>query len=139
VALSRVAASLTLAVVAAAAGFVALLLRTGVSHPWHAAAAVLAFALVYVAVGIIVGSLIASPLEGSLAVAFVFLLDVFSGPGMAERAAPYSLSRKPADILIAAGLGQGSPDGDWIKLAAVVAAALGTSLAAFAWAARSRA
>ena len=91
------------------------------------------------AVGIIVGSLIASPLEGSLAVAFVFLLDVFSGPGMAEQAAPYSLSRKPADILIAAGLGQGSPDGDWVKLAAVVAAALGTSLAAFAWSARSRA
>jgi hypothetical protein len=139
VALSRVAASAGLAVVAAAAGFVALVLRTGVSHPWHAAAAVLAFALVYVAVGIIVGSLIASPLEGSLAVAFVFLLDVFSGPGMAEQAAPFSLSRKPADILIAAGLGQGSPDGDWAKLAAVVAAALGTSLAAFAWAARTRA
>jgi hypothetical protein len=139
VALSRVAASVGLAVVAAAAGFVALVLRTGVSHPWHAAAAVLGFALVYVAVGIIIGSLIASPLEGSLAVAFVFLLDVFSGPGMAEQAAPYSLSRKPADILIAAGLGHESPDGDWIKLAAVVAAALGTSLAAFAWSARSRA
>jgi hypothetical protein len=139
VALSRVSASLALAVVAAAAGFAALVLRTDVAHPWHAAAAVLAFALIYVAVGILIGSLIASPLEGSLAVAFVFLLDVFSGPGMAEQAAPYSVSRKPADILIAAGLGQGSPGEEWLKLGAVVAAALAVSLAAFAWTARSRA
>jgi hypothetical protein len=139
VALSRVSASLALAVVAAAAGFAALVLRTDVAHPWHAAAAVLAFALIYVAVGILIGSLIASPLEGSLAVAFVFLLDVFSGPGMAEHAAPYSVSRKPADILIAAGLGQASPGEEWLKLGAVVAAALAVSLAAFAWTARSRA
>jgi hypothetical protein len=139
VALSRLSASLALAVVAAAAGFAALVVRTGVTHPWHAAAAVLGFSLIYVAVGIVIGSLIASPLEGSLAVAFVFLLDVFSGLGMAEQAAPYSLSRKPADILIAAGLGQASPDEDWLKLAAVEATALAASLAAFAWTARSRA
>jgi hypothetical protein len=139
VALSRVGASLALAAVAAMAGFAALALRADVVHPWHAAAAVLAFALIYVAVGIIIGSLIAAPLEGSLAVAFVFLLDVFSGPGMAEHAAPYSLSRKAADILIAAGLGRASPAEEWLKLAAVVASALGVSLAAFAWAARSRA
>lgn len=139
VALSRVSASLALAAVAAGAGFAALVVRTGVTHPWHAAAAVLAFALVYVAVGIVIGSLISAPLEGSLAVGFVFLLDVFSGPGMAEQAAPYSLSRKPADILIAAGLGHGSPTQDWLKLGAVVATALAVSLAAFAWTARSRA
>ena len=86
------------------------MLRTGVAHPWHAAAAVLAFAVIYLAVGIVIGSVITAPLEGSLAVAFVFLLDVFSGPGMAEQAAPYSVSRKAADILIAAGLGQRSSD-----------------------------
>ena len=139
VALARVSASLALAVVAAAAGFVALVIRTGVTHPWHAGAAILAFALIYVAVGVVIGSLIASPLEGSLAVAFVFLLDVFSGPGMAEQAAPYSLSRKPADILIAAGLGQASPGEDWLKLSLVVATALAASVAAFVWMARSRA
>jgi hypothetical protein len=139
VALSRISASLALAIVAAAAGFAALLVRTGVTHPWHAAAAIVAFALIYVAIGIVIGSLIASPLEGSLAVAFVFLLDVFSGPGMAEQAAPYSVSRKPADVLISAGLGQPSPNGDWLKLGAVVAAALAVSLAAFVWTARSRA
>jgi len=138
VALSRIGASLALAVVAAGAGFVALLIRTGVVHPWHAAAAVLAFAVIYLAVGIVIGSLITAPLEGSLAVAFVFLLDVFSGPGMAEQAAPYSLSRTAADILIAAGLGQSSATEDWLKLAAVVAGALALSLVVFIWTARSR-
>jgi len=138
VALSRIGASLALALVAAGAGFVGLLIRTGVAHPWHAAAAVLAFAVIYLAVGIIIGSLITAPLEGSLAVAFVFLLDVFSGPGMAEQAAPYSLSRKAADILIDAGLGQSSSAEEWLKLAAVVASALALSLVVFIWTARSR-
>jgi hypothetical protein len=139
VAVSRIGASLTLAVVAAGAGFIALELRTGVAHPWHAAIAVLAFALIYLAVGVVIGSLVSDQLAGSLAVAFVFLLDVFSGPGMAEHAAPYSLSRKAADILISAGLGQGSPGSDWLKLGGVVGVALVLSFCAFAWAARSRA
>ena len=65
-------------------------------------------------------------------------LDVFSGPGMAEHAAPYSVSRKAADILIAAGLGQGSPAKDWLTLGTVVLVALSASFAAFVWSARSR-
>ena len=138
VALSRIGAALALAVVAAAAGFAALVLRTGVAHPWHAAAAVLGFAVIYLSVGILIGSVITAPLEGSLAVTFVFLLDVFSGPGMAEQAAPYSVSRKAADILIAAGLGQGSTSEDWLKLAGGVAAALAVAFAVFVWTARSR-
>ena len=138
VAASRITAALLLAVVAAAAGFSALLVRTGVVHPWHAAAAVLGFAFIYLAIGVLVGSVIAAPLEGSLAVTFVFLLDVFSGPGMAAHAAPYSISRKAADILIAAGLGQSSPATDWIALSVVVLGALAASYAAFAWSARSR-
>ncbi len=136
---ARIGASLGLAVVAAGAGFIALELRTGVAHPWHAAAAVLAFALIYLAVGVLIGSVISAPLEGSLAVAFVFLLDVFSGPGMAAHAAFYSVSRKAADILITAGLGRPSPAADWVKLSAVVALALSCSFAVFVYSARSRA
>lgn len=139
VAASRIGASLALAVVAAGAGFIALLLRTGLVHPWHAGAAVLAFALIYLAVGVLIGAVISAPLEGSLVVAFVFLLDVFSGPGMARHAAFYSVSRKAADVLIAAGRGRGSPAGDWVMLASVVALALASSFAVFAYSARSRA
>jgi hypothetical protein len=139
VAASRIGASLTLALIAGAAAFVALELRTGVAHPWHAALALLGFAVIYLAVGVLIGSLITAPLEGSLAVAFVFLLDVFSGPGMADHAAPYSISRKAADILIAAGLGEGSSAADWMKLGTVVALALAASFAVFVFSARSRA
>ena len=139
VAASRIAASLVLAVIAAGAGFIALLVRTDVVHPWHAGAAIAAFALIYLAVGVLIGSVISDPLEGSLAVAFVFLLDVFSGPGMAAHAAFYSVSRKAADVLITAGLGQSSPASDWVTMSAVVLTALLCSFAAFVYSARSRA
>ena len=135
---SRITASIALAVVAAAAGFVALLIRQGVVHPWHAAPAVMAFALIYLAIGILIGAVISGPLEGSLAVAFVFLLDVFSGPGMAPHAAFYSVSRKAAELLISAATGQSSPASDWIALGGVVVVALFGSFALFAYSARSR-
>ena len=139
VAASRICAALVLAVVAALAGFAALLARTGLAHPWHAATAVLGFAVIYLAVGIVVGSFITAPLEGSLTVVVVFLLDVFSGPGMAESAAPYSVSRPAAEILIAAGMGRDSSASDWMTLFAVTVVAVAASFTAFVWMARSRA
>src|SRR5918994_3187025 len=84
VATSRIAASVLLAVVAAAAAFIALVVRVDVAHPLHAAVAVLGFALLYLAIGVLVGSLITAPLEGSLLVVFIFLLDAFAGPGMSR-------------------------------------------------------
>jgi hypothetical protein len=139
VAASRIVASLMLALIAAAAGFAALELRTPVAHPWHAAAAVFSFALIYLAVGVLIGSLIHGQLEGALAVSFIFLLDVFSGPGMSADAAPWSISRKAADLLIAAGLGRGSPASDWLVLVAVSGGAVLSAFAAFSFSARSRA
>jgi hypothetical protein len=139
VASSRIAASVGLAVVAAAAAFIALVIRVDVAHPLHAAVAVLAFALLYLAIGIVVGSLITAPLEGSLLVVFVFLLDAFAGPGMTGGSAPWAVSQKAADILIAAGMGTGSPTGDWVKLVIVTVGALVAAFLVFVASARSRA
>lgn len=139
VAASRIAASVVLAVVAAAAAFVALILRVDVAHPLHAAVAVLAFALLYLAIGVLLGSVISAPLEGSLLVIFVFLLDAFSGPGMSSSPPAWSVSQKAADVLIAAGGGVGSPTGDWIKLVVVTLAALVAAFCVFVASARSRA
>jgi hypothetical protein len=139
VALARIGASLLLATVAAAAAFVALAAETGIAHPWHAAAAILGFAIIYLGVGTVVGALIPSPLEGSLLVAFIFILDVFSGPGMTEgEGSPVSISRSAADVLISAAVGQGSPAGDWIDLAIWVVGALIVALVIFVVSARSR-
>jgi hypothetical protein len=139
VAVSRIAASVFLAVVAAAAALSALVVRVGVTHPWHAAIAVLAFALLYLAVGVLVGSLVTAPLEGSLLVVFVFLLDAFAGPGMTGGSPPaWAISQKAAEILIAAAAGTSSPAGDWVKAALVTAAALVAAFLAFVASARSR-
>lgn len=135
---SRIGASIILACIAAAAGYGGLLLRSDIPHPLHAAAAVAAFALIYVAVGIVVGSLVTGLLEGSLIVIFVFLLDVFAGPGMSESAPPWAISQKAGGILIAAGLSTPSPSEDWLKLAVVTSVLLVAAFVTFVVSARSR-
>lgn len=140
VALARIAASVGLAVVAAAAAFTALVVRVDVAHPLHAAVAVLAFALLYLAIGVLIGSVITAPLEGSLLVVFVFLLDAFAGPGMTGGSTPlWAVSQKAANILIAAGTGTGSPAGDWVTVALVTGGALVAAFLVFIASARSRA
>lgn len=139
VAVARIGASVILALFASIAAYLALALETGIAHPWHAAAAILGFALLYLGVGTLVGALIPSPLEGSLVVAFIFILDVFSGPGMTEGdGSPLSISRSAADVLIAAAVGDGSPARDWIELGLWVAGALAVAFGVFAYSARSR-
>jgi hypothetical protein len=140
VASSRIAASIVLAALASAAAFIALMLRVDVAHPAHAAVAVLAFALLYLAIGVAVGSVVTTPLEGSLLVVLVFLLDAFAGPGMSGGSAPpWAVSQKAADVLIAAGMGTSSPTGDWVKLTLVTGEAPVASFLVFAASARSRA
>ena len=139
VATARVVASLAVAALAAAAAFAALALRTEVVHPLHAAVAILSFALLYVAVGVLVGSVVHAPLEGSLLVVFVFLLDAFAGPGMSSSPPLWAVSQNAADVLIAAGSGARSTGADWVQLGLVTAAALLAALIVFVASARSRA
>ena len=53
-------------------------------------------------------------------------------------APPWAVSQKAADILIAAGMGTGSPTGDWVKVALVTGGALVAAFAVFVASARSR-
>lgn len=141
VALARIAAAVSLAVVVSAVAFATLALRSGIGHPAHAAVAILAFATIYIGIGALIGAFVAGPLEGSLLVVLVFSVDVFSGPAMTSGGgvlARLTPTRKAADLLIAAGGAQGSPAGDWLAVAVVALGALGVALAAFWFAARSR-
>jgi len=54
-------------------------------------------------------------------------------------APPWAVSQKAADILIAAGMGTGSPTGDWVKLVIVSGGALVAAFLVFIASARSRA
>jgi hypothetical protein len=139
VAVARIVASVLVATIGAGAAFAALELRVSIAHPAHAAVAVLAFALLYVAVGVLIGSLVRAPLEGSLLVVFVFLLDAFAGPGMSTSPPLWAVSQTAADVLIAAGTGLRSPTGDWVQLAVVTVSALLGALVVFVASARRRA
>ena len=139
VALARIGAAVGLAVVAAGAAYAALAIEINVIHPWHTAAAILGYALIYLGVGCVIGALVRGQLEGSLAVAFIFLLDVFSGPGMTEGdAGPWAISRSAGEVVLTAATGGESPAGDWLRLVAWTVGALAAAGMVFVLSARSR-
>jgi hypothetical protein len=139
VAASRIVASLALGVTVSAAAFATLWLRSGITHPLHAAVAIFAFAAIYIGVGAIVGAFVSDPLAGSLLIMLVWSLDTFSGPQMTSSGvAGVTPTYHAANLLIAAGGGQGSPGADWIGVAAITLGALAVALAAFWLAARTR-
>lgn len=140
VAVARICASIVLGVLVSAAAFLTLLLSAGVAHPAHAFATILIFALIYIGIGTLVGSFVSGALEGSLTVAFIFLIDAFSGPGMSDSGgiAQVMPTRKAADVLIDAGAGQGSPAGDWIAVGLIALGALALAATAFWLSARPR-
>jgi hypothetical protein len=115
VAISRIVATIALATIAAASAIVTLELRS-----------------------VLIGSVVRDPLEGSLLVVFVFLLDVFSGPGMGSGSAPWAISRTPANVLIASGLGRSSSAADLVSLAITTATSLTIAFVVFALSARRR-
>jgi hypothetical protein len=138
VAAARLVAALALGTVVAASAFAALVLQAGVAHPGHALIAIGAFVAVYLAIGAIVGSLVADPLSGSLALAFIFLVDVFSGPGMGNAGGPLTPSRSAGELLLSAGGGSGSPAAEWLGAGVTLAVALGVAATTFWLSARER-
>jgi hypothetical protein len=141
VAMARIAAALVLGITVSAVAFITLWLRSGIEHPLHAAVAIVGFAAIYIGIGAVVGALVAAQLEGSLLILVVFSLDAFSGPQMTSAGGLGALTtptRNAANLLIAAGGGQGSPSGDWLGVAAVALGALAVAVAAFWFAARTR-
>lgn len=135
VAVARMAAALAIGAVA----FAALWLRSGIGHPWHAAAAILSFAVIYIGLGALIGAFVEGALEGSLLVLLLFSLDAFSSPEMTSSGAfGWTPTRSAAELLIAPGGGRGSPAADWLGMAVVALGALTVALAAFWAAARAR-
>ena len=80
--LTRLLTGMTLAIAASVAALAALALRTGIHAPGRVVAGTLMFAVIYVAIGAVVGSLARNPVNGTVAVLFVWILDIFLGPAM---------------------------------------------------------
>jgi hypothetical protein len=140
VAVARIAAALVLGAAVSAVAFATLWLRSGIGHPLHAAVAIFAFAAIYIGIGALIGAFVSGPLEGSLLVVLIFALDAFSGPQMTSSGGigAFTPTRQAANLLIAAGGAHGSPNADWLGVAAVTLSALAVALGAFWFAARSR-
>lgn len=81
---ARLASSLLLAAVAAAGALLALAVRTDVADPARAVVATGMFAVIYLGIGATIGALVRSEVNGSLLLIFVWMFDVFLGPGMGD-------------------------------------------------------
>lgn len=85
---ARLISSLLLAAVAATGALVALALRTDISDPARAVVATIMFAIIYLGIGATVGALVRSEINGSLLLIFIWMFDVFLGPGMGSADSP---------------------------------------------------
>ncbi len=84
---SRLASTLVLAGLAAIGALIALRLRTtGLAFTPRVVGATLLFALIYAGIGVTVGALVRSEMNGSLIVVFTWIFDVFFGPAMGNSA-----------------------------------------------------
>lgn len=90
---ARLLTGLTLATVASAAALVALALRTGLGDAERTIPGTLMFAVIYLAIGAIVGAVSATPVNGTVAILLIWLLDLIFGPafGSADRLATRGL------------------------------------------------
>lgn len=91
--LARLLTGLALAGIASAAAVAALAIRTGIGHPLRVVLGTIMFAVIYVAIGAVVGALARNQVNGTVIVLFVWILDVFFGPAMgaADRVATRGL------------------------------------------------
>jgi hypothetical protein len=77
---ARAVTGLALVVLASAAAVVTLAARTGIEHPGRVLAGTFMFAVIYLAIGALVGTLVASPVNGTVLIFFVWITDVMFGP-----------------------------------------------------------
>jgi len=80
--LARLLTGLALAGLASAAALTALAIRTGMDHPFRVIAGTAMFAVIYVAIGAVIGALARNQVNGTVMVLFAWLVDVFFGPAM---------------------------------------------------------
>lgn len=71
-------------VLAGLPALVALASRTGIDDLWRVVAGILMFAVIYLAIGAVTGALVRNPVNGTVLISFVWIMDVFFGPAVAS-------------------------------------------------------
>ena len=111
----RIAACLLLAGLASIGGLAALTARTGISDPLRAVVGTVVVAVIYVAIGVLVGTIVRSDMNGALLVTLAWILDVFLGPAFGGGTS--ALTRVfplhfPQLLVTSQATGHGGPVGD---------------------------
>ncbi|MBY0289333.1 MAG: ABC transporter permease [Mycobacteriaceae bacterium] len=78
---ARAGTGLLLALLASAVALVALAARTGIDDPGRVIAGTLMFAVIYLAIGALVGVAVGNPVNGAVVILLIWMIDVFFGPG----------------------------------------------------------
>jgi hypothetical protein len=112
---ARLTSSLLLAAVATTGALLALAVRTDLADPARVIGATAMFAVIYLGIGATIGALMRSEVNGSLVLIFVWMFDVFLGPGMGQ--ADSLLNRFfpthfPTLMMLEASTGHAGPLGD---------------------------
>lgn len=130
---ARLVVGLALALLASSAALLALAARTGIDDPGRVAAGTLMFALIYLAIGAVIGALVRTPVNGTVLVLFVFIMDVFFGPTLtaSDRVATWVLPTHFVTLwMVDLPSGHGGSPGDlgwsvaWCVVATVTAFAV---------------
>lgn len=77
---ARMIAGLGVAGIVSTTALVALAVRTGIDDPARVAAGTFLFSAIYLGIGALVGARVRNPLNGTVLLLFVWLIDVFLGP-----------------------------------------------------------
>ena len=127
----RLVAAACLAGAAAISALLALAAKGGLADPGRAIPAVALVAFLYVAIGVVVGTLVRSEMNGALIVSVIWLLDVFVGSGVGGSTGLFTRLfplHFPTMILTSQAAHHAGPVGDlgwslmWTTLLCVVAA-----------------
>ena len=77
---ARAGTGLLMAGLVSAVALIALAVRTNVDHPGRVIIGTLMFALIYLAIGALVGGAVGNPVNGAVVILLIWMIDVFVGP-----------------------------------------------------------
>jgi len=129
---ARLLTGAVLAVAATAAALAVLAVREPLDHPVRLVIGTAMFALVYLGIGAAVGSIARDPVNGTVVVLFVWILDVFFGPTLSSSTSP--ITRVLPTHFVSLWLSD-TPSGHagWLGELGISFAWVGASLAVSAW------
>lgn len=79
---ARAGTGLLLAGLVSAVALIALAVRTGIDNPGRVIVGTLMFALIYMAIGALVGAAVSNPVNGAVVILLIWMVDVFFGPSL---------------------------------------------------------